>query len=133
MVNVFLPDAPMPPLAPNALIPVVLPVLGRFLRSAYRNRAPVGGTLRLLPEAPLPLELVWATDNPTIADALSRASAAYELAGVRAVPSTVRELVRAELAAWDGQPKGMSRAWVEQAIGESSARPPISPPGGWRC
>ena len=54
MVNVFLPDAPMPPLAPNALVPVVLPVLGRFLRSAYRNRAPVGGTLRLLPEAPLP-------------------------------------------------------------------------------
>jgi AhpD family alkylhydroperoxidase len=118
MVNVFLPDAPMPPLAPNALIPVVLPVLGRFLRSAYRNRAPVGGTLRLLPEAPLPPDLAWATDNPTIADALSRACAAYEQAGVRAVPSTVRDLVRAELAAWDGRPKSMSRSWAEAVIGE---------------
>lgn len=118
MVNVFLPDAPMPPLAPNALIPVVLPVLGRFLRSAYRNRAPAGGTLRLLPEAPLPPDLAWASDNPAIADALSRASAAYEQAGVRAVPSAVRDLVQAELAAWDGRPKGMSRAWVEKAIGE---------------
>jgi AhpD family alkylhydroperoxidase len=117
MVNVFLPDAPLPPLAPAAMLKVVLPVLGRFLRSAYRNHAPVvGGTLSLLPEAPLPPELAWATDNPTIADAFSRASAAYEEAGRRAVPTAVRDLVRAELAAWDGQPKGMSRAWVEDAI-----------------
>jgi len=127
MVNVFLPDAPMPPLAPNALIPVVLPVLGRFLRSAYRNRAPVGGTLKLLPEAPLPPDLTWATGNPTIADALSRAFAAYEKAGARAVPSSVRGLVRAELADWDGRPRGMSRAWVEQAIG---ALPSADQPAG---
>ncbi|MFL6111135.1 MAG: carboxymuconolactone decarboxylase family protein [Catenulispora sp.] len=117
MVNVFLPDAPMPPRAPAAIITVVLPVLGRFLRSAHRNTAPLGGTLGLLPEAPLPPDLAWATDNPTIADALSRAGAAYEEAGRRAVPPAVRDLVRAELAAWDGQPKGMSRSWVEDAIG----------------
>lgn len=116
MVNVFLPDAPLPPLAPAAILTVVLPVLGRFLRSAHRNTAPVGGTLKLLPEAPLPTDLAWATDNRTIADALSRATAAYEQAGQHAVPAAVRDLVRAELAAWDGQPKGMSRAWVEESV-----------------
>ncbi|NUR24660.1 MAG: carboxymuconolactone decarboxylase family protein, partial [Catenulispora sp.] len=105
MVNVFLPDAPLPPLAPAAVLPVVLPVLGRFLRSAYRNHAPVrGNSLGMLPAAPLPSGLSWATDSPTIADAFSRASAAYEEAGRRAVPTAVRELVRAELTAWDGQP-----------------------------
>jgi len=122
MVNVFLPNAPMPPLAPRAVLPVVLPVLGRFLRSAYRDNTPVvGGTLKLLPEAPLPPGLAWAADSPTIADAVSRATAAYEEAGRRAVPTAVRDLVRIELAAWDGQPKGMSRSWAEDAIRELSA------------
>jgi hypothetical protein len=109
-------------MAPAAVMPVVLPVLGRFLRSAYRTNAPVsGGTLRLLPEAPLSPDLAWAAGNPTIADALSRASAAYERAGRRAVPDAVRDLVRAEVAAWDGQLKGMSRSWVEDAIRELPA------------
>jgi AhpD family alkylhydroperoxidase len=122
MVNVFLPGAPLPPLAPAAILPVVLPVLGRFLRSAYRDNAPVSGsTLRLLPEAPLPADLAWATGDATISDALSRAGAAYERAGRRAVPTAVRDLVRSELAAWDGRPKGMSRAWVEHAIRELPA------------
>jgi AhpD family alkylhydroperoxidase len=128
MVNVFLPDAPMPPMAPAAVLPVVLRVLGRFLRSAYRDNAPVAGsTLELLPKAPLSPELAWATGNPTIAGALSRASAAYEEAGRRVVPAAVRDLVRAELAAWDRLPKGMSRAWVEDAIREL---PAADQPGG---
>ena len=122
MVNVFLPDAPLPPGVPAAALGAVVPVLSRLMRSAYRNAAPPGATLDLLPEATHLLEpqlspkLWWAADNPHIAQALARACAAVEAAGRRAVPTAVRELVLAELEAWDGRPKGPSRAWVEQAI-----------------
>lgn len=116
MVNVFLPEAPLPPNVPAVMLGVVLPVLGRLLRSAYRNTAPPGASLSLLPAAPLPPALWWAASNPGIAEAVAKASAAVEEAGRRSVPAGVRDLVRAELADWDGEPKGISRGWVEEAI-----------------
>jgi AhpD family alkylhydroperoxidase len=116
MVNVFLGDEPLPPRAPNAALRVVIPVLGRMMRSAYRHEAAPGASLDLLPAAPLPSALSWAAGRPQIAQAFARADAAVEAGGGRSVPAGVRELVLAELSAWDGQPKGPSRAWVEQAV-----------------
>lgn len=116
MVNVFLPEAPLPPMVPSSALGAVLPVLSRMMRSAYRRTAAPGGSLDLLPAAPLPEELHWAAQNPAIAQALARAAATIEAAGQRSVPPSVRELVRTELAAWDGQPKGLSRAWLEEPV-----------------
>lgn len=116
MVNVFLGDAPVPDGVPLAAMRVVRPMLSRFLRAGYRNEAPPGASLDLLPEAQLPPALWWAAGNPTIAPAVARADAAVEAAGRRTVPPAVRSLVLSELLEWDGQPKGLSRAWVEQAI-----------------
>jgi hypothetical protein len=116
MVNVFLGEAPLPPGAPTMALTVVNPVLSRLMRSAAGNMAGPGASLDLLPAAPLPPDLQWAAGNPDIAEAFARAGAAVDAAGRRSVPDPVRELVLAELAEWDGRPKGPSRAWVEQAI-----------------
>jgi AhpD family alkylhydroperoxidase len=116
MVNVFVRDAPLPPMAPTASLRVALPILSRRMRSGARNEAAPGASLDLLPDAPLPPAFSWAAGNPSIAAAFARAGAAIEAAGRRSVPSAVRELVLADLADWDGQPKGVSRAWVEEAV-----------------
>ncbi|HEV2343003.1 MAG TPA: carboxymuconolactone decarboxylase family protein [Actinocrinis sp.] len=116
MVNVFVRDAPLPPMAPTAALRVALPILSRRMRSASRNEAAPGASLDLLPTAPLPPAFSWAAGDPNIAEAFGRAGGAVEAAGRRSVPATVRELVLAELADWDGQPKGLSRAWVEEAV-----------------
>jgi hypothetical protein len=58
----------------------------------------------------------WVDGNPAIADAFGRAAAVIDSAGARSVPDPVRELLRADLARWDGRPAGASRAWVERAV-----------------
>ena len=118
MVNVFLGDAPKPDFAPNAVLRVVRPMLSRLMYSGYQNEAPAGASLDLLPDAPLPPTLWWAGSDPFIAQAVARADSAIEAAGRRSVPRAVRSLVLAELAGWEGQHKGPSRAWVEQSVRE---------------
>lgn len=118
MVNVFLGDAPLPEKAPSAAMRVVGPMLSRLMLSGYQNSAPAGGSLDLLPAAPLPPALWWAAGSPDIAQAVARADAAVASAGRRSVPRAVRSLVHAELASWNGQHRGPSRAWVEHAVRE---------------
>jgi AhpD family alkylhydroperoxidase len=121
MVNVFLGEAPIPDGAPKAVLRVVRPMLGRFLHAGYRNSAPPGASLDLLPEAGLPSELWWAAGDARIAQAVARAYGAVEEAGLRSVPRAVRSLVLGRLVEWDGQPMGLSRAWVEEAVLELPA------------
>ncbi|HEV2347656.1 MAG TPA: carboxymuconolactone decarboxylase family protein [Actinocrinis sp.] len=116
MVNVFVRDAPLPPLVPNAALPVVLPGLSLLMSWAYRHEAPPGASLDLLPAGPLPPALSWSAGNTHIAQAFARASSAVEAAGRRSVPAAVRDLVLAQLAGWDGGPKGLSRAWADEAV-----------------
>jgi AhpD family alkylhydroperoxidase len=118
MVNVFLGDAPLPDFAPRAAMRVVRPMLSRLMHAGYQNEAAAGRSLELLPEAPLAPALWWARSDPYIEQAVARADAATEAAGRRSVPRNVRTLVLAELAGWEGQQKGPSRAWVEQAVRE---------------
>ncbi|MGV9599953.1 carboxymuconolactone decarboxylase family protein [Streptosporangium sandarakinum] len=66
-------------------------------------------------DGPYGLAAAWAADMPHFADAFARASAAADAYGRRSVPHRVRELVAAELAAWDGGPTGLSRAWATVA------------------
>src|SRR5439155_26694884 len=66
--------------------------------------------------APLPPDLSWADGNPSIAEAFGRAAAVIDSAGARSVPDPVRELLRADIAHWDGRPAGASRAWVDRAV-----------------
>lgn len=115
MANVFLTDLPLPPGVPARAMGVVAPVLLWLTRSPSRPPAEPGAALGLLPEAPLPPDLSWAQDNPALAQGFARSVAAIETAAQRSVPPAVRELVRAELDAWDARPRGLSRAWATEA------------------
>lgn len=119
MVNVFLGDSPLPPHVPEAARPRARRVLSWILRPS--GGGPRAGTsLRLLPAARQPDELCWARANPIVADAFARAYAALDAAGERSVPASVRDLVLRHLRAWDGEPPGISRSWVDEATAELS-------------
>jgi alkylhydroperoxidase family enzyme len=115
MVNIFLDAVPLPPGVPRSSLGTVMRILTWLIGSASRSGPKPGVSLDLLPPAPLPEDLSWAAGNPVIADAFARGSAAMDKAGARSVPESVRELLHGELAAWDGQPRGISRSWVEDA------------------
>ncbi|RFU39228.1 hypothetical protein DZF91_23525 [Actinomadura logoneensis] len=90
-------------------------VLGRLLRPAARRGAEPGASLDLLPAAPPPGDLAWASADPVITDAFARATAAIERAGRQVLPDPVRDVVAARMDAWDGTPPPMGRDWLEEA------------------
>jgi AhpD family alkylhydroperoxidase len=116
MVNVFLDDTPLPPGVPAGAGDLLMKMLGRIMlpgRSAPGSRA---YDHDLLPKAQLPDDLSWAAGNPGVADAFARAAATIDTAGLHSVPEPVRELVLAELAAWDGLRPGLGRSWLQAPV-----------------
>jgi AhpD family alkylhydroperoxidase len=113
MVNVFLPDSPLPPGLPAVVRGGLRRVAGRLLRPGPR---PPGASLDLLPAAPLPEDLSWAAADPDVAGAFARAAAAIEAAGRRSVPATARTLVLDALAGRAGRSPGLGRGWAEEAV-----------------
>lgn len=113
MANVFLYEVPLPPGAPHSSLGPVLRLLTWLIRSAERTREGPGVSLDLLPSAPLPEDLAWASGNDAVAEAMSRAARSVDEAGSRSVPEDVRALVHRELGCWDGQAPGISRAWAD--------------------
>ncbi|MEV6829573.1 carboxymuconolactone decarboxylase family protein [Amycolatopsis sp. NPDC051102] len=116
MVNVFLRESPFPSHVPESAKPQARRVLGGVLRPPSGPGPKAGDSVKLLPEAPLPEDLGWASQNAIVADAFARAYAATEAAGARSVPPAVRTLLHDRLSTWDGQPPGLSRAWLEEAV-----------------
>ncbi|MEJ2856048.1 MULTISPECIES: carboxymuconolactone decarboxylase family protein [unclassified Saccharothrix] len=112
VVNVFLGESPLPANAPAP----ARKFLGRFMGAGARGDRPPGTSLRLLPEGTPQADLAWSSDHPVIGEALARIAAAFDAGGSRALPAPVRELVLDRLAAWDGTPPGLSRAWVVEAV-----------------
>lgn len=122
MVNVFLPESPLPASTSPTVRDRTLRSLGRFmLPSALRCPEP-GESLDLLPEAALPDDLTWAADNHTIASAFARAAAAVDAAGKRSVPVAVQEIAHQHLSTWNGIDGGPSRAWLIDAVSVLPAR-----------
>jgi hypothetical protein len=91
-------------------------VLGRFLRSTASGAIEPGAALGLLPEAPVPDDLGWTAGNQVIGDTFARVIAVIEAAGARAIADPVRDLISSELAGWSGQPAGLGRSWVDDAL-----------------
>jgi AhpD family alkylhydroperoxidase len=113
MVDIFLPDSPLPPMTPKAIGSWVMGMLGSAMTSAT---ATPGDSLDLLPQAQLPGEFSWAAGHSGIAGALAGAAAAAEDAAAQVVTPPVRELVTGRLRNWDGRPPGPSRAWAEETV-----------------
>ncbi|EOD62969.1 carboxymuconolactone decarboxylase family protein [Amycolatopsis vancoresmycina] len=116
MVNVFLRESPFPSHVPESAKPQARRVLGGVLRPPSGPGPQAGDSLQLLAAAPHPEDLAWARSNDVVADAFARAYAATEAAGARSVPEAVRTLLHERLSTWDGQPPGLSRAWLEQEV-----------------
>jgi AhpD family alkylhydroperoxidase len=127
MVTVFLAESPLPAAVPAPVAGGMMRMLGRLMRPAALSGGQAGASLSLLPAAEPPADLSWAAGSPAIADAFARAIAAIETAGAPAVPEAVRELVRGQLAGWDGRPPGPSRSWADDMIG---GLPPAARPAG---
>jgi AhpD family alkylhydroperoxidase len=115
MVNVFLTD-----MLPGRLVGtprrVAKRAIGRVQRPVVQNELPPGGSLTLLPAAPLPADVRWAAPVPTIATALASAAAVFEAAGRHALPEGARALAVRWIASWDGEPPGPGRAWCDEAV-----------------
>ena len=75
-----------------------------------------GRALALLPPAPLPADLEWASSNSRIADALARWAAIVEREASRVVSLEVQDLVGRNLRQWDGRVMPLSRSWVESEV-----------------
>ncbi len=115
IVNVFLTESPFPPQVPGAIQSRLRRLMGRMLRPAAQRYCAPGTSVDLLPDAPLPDDLAWAAGTPHVAQALARSAAAIDAAGEHAVPESVRALVHARLADWDGEPPGLGRGWADEA------------------
>ncbi|TDB98889.1 carboxymuconolactone decarboxylase family protein [Actinomadura sp. 7K534] len=127
MVNVFLRESPFPPGLPAAARGGLLRLLVRVLRGATLGTHPPGASLDLLPPAEPAVPLGWAAGSPTVTEAFARASTAVEAAGVRSVPGSVRELVTATLADWDGTEPPLSGGWPGDLV---TGLPPADRPAG---
>lgn len=116
MVNVFLPSYLLSPRLRGATRRRLKQGISRAMRPVLRQRAIPGEALGFLPPAPLPPDAGWASANPTLADAVARASAVFDDAGAETLSPAVRELVLTRLADWRGETMGISRTWSEDAI-----------------
>lgn len=121
MVTVFCEQTPLPGAVPAGLAGGLMSVLGRFLGHMARTAPQPGASLDLLPEPwpagePAAGELRWAAASGSITKAFARAGAVIEAAAGPAVTGPVRELVRGELAGWDGRPRGPGRSWADDAV-----------------
>nr|AGO97158.1 hypothetical enediyne protein [Streptomyces sp. CNT-179] len=131
LVNVFLPDSPLPEFAPEALRGPLRRATGAVI--AARTGPPLSPdtSLELLPRGArnvtVPDDLSWALGEPRIADVLAGVAVVVDEAGSGVLPDTVRALVQGHLATHGTAPAGLGRAWVEEPV---AVLPPSDRPLG---
>jgi len=75
-----------------------------------------GASLYMLPEAELPEEFDWAEGNPLVAECLARWNRVVEDEIQYALSQHTQELIREQLATWQGGQAPLSRKWVEEDL-----------------
>src|SRR5215471_315680 len=104
------------PLGLQGLKAMALRLFGSQLRSTHVKPLMPGRALPLLPPAPLPADMEWASTNPRIADSLARWAAVVEHEASCVVSTEVREFVARNLQHWDGELMPLSRSWVDSEV-----------------
>ena len=97
-----------------------LRMFGHELKSTKRKRLQPDRTAGLLPPAPLPNDMKWASGNPRIAGAMARWAGAIERESSKIASQKTRAFVKKNLDAWDGSPMPLSRSWVEDETADLS-------------
>jgi AhpD family alkylhydroperoxidase len=116
MVNVFLGETLLP--LPSALKGLTGRLVGAVAGKQMVRPVEPGRSSKLVPRAKLPDDLSWAAANPAVAGAFAGLAVVVEEAGARVLPAAVRALVGERVRVWNGEDMGLSRRWVEDAIGE---------------
>ncbi|WP_433309720.1 carboxymuconolactone decarboxylase family protein [Micromonospora sp. CA-269861] len=137
MVNVFLPDSPLPP-APDPVTAVLRRGAVRILAGLARRTVVPGESPGLLPPATVPPDLSWTGDRPHLVAAFARSAAVVDAAGERTVPASVRRLVTAQLLALTRPHPSWTRARPPcDTVGSTSAsracRSRTARRGAWHC
>ena len=104
------------PLGLQGVKAVALRLFGGQLRATHVKPLTPGRALPLLPPAPLPADMEWASTNPRIADSLARWAGVVEHEASCVVSTEVREFVVRNLQHWDGELMPLSRSWVDSEV-----------------
>ncbi|MET8373958.1 MULTISPECIES: carboxymuconolactone decarboxylase family protein [Micromonospora] len=117
MVNIFLPDSPVPAPMRRLGADRSRRMAARLLGPLARRRVVPGTVLPPLPPEASPPDLAWADGHATIADAVAR-TAAIDAAGERSVPVRVRSLVLTHLVRGTAPPGPTERHRITEAVAE---------------
>ncbi len=115
--HVVMQDSPVgAPFGLQAIKSLMLRLFGSELEVTRGIPLEPGRALSLLPPAPLPEDLSWASPNPRVADALARWTATVERESAGVISPEVRRTVEASLSGWSGEQMPISRSWVEAEL-----------------
>jgi AhpD family alkylhydroperoxidase len=114
MVTVLLGVTPLP-LKSEPFRSPLQRVAGWFFSGAVKRPKLAGESLEFLPEVTLPADLAWAAASPAVAGAFARLSAVINELGASALSAAVRARVSERLAAWQGEPAGLTEGWNVRA------------------
>ena len=81
-----------------------------------RTSSRLSSILHLLPDAPLPQDLAWASPNPRIAKSVAKWAAAVEKESEKVITPTLRLFIEESLAKWQNEKMPLSLKWVEDEI-----------------
>ena len=118
MVTVLASPSPFP--GPRVLRPLTTRVAPRLTARAVKRPKEAGDSLHFLEQAELPKDMGWAKGSPSVGSAFAGFMAAIEDEAHEAVDRDAHAVVQARVGAWSGEEQELSRAWVQDAIGELS-------------
>ncbi|TLU82419.1 MAG: alkylhydroperoxidase [Chlorobium sp.] len=115
MVTILLGTSPLP-FTKGLPKMVAMRMAAWFFGKAVNRPKQPGTSIDLLPEAPLPEDLLWAKPSPSIAEAFARFAQVVENAGTLALPQEVRTIVNHAVQEWQGNDQELDNRWCEEAI-----------------
>jgi AhpD family alkylhydroperoxidase len=92
--------------------------LGVLFASRTKRATAVGETSHFLPDAALPADFAWALSSPAVAEAFAKIAHVMDDIDTAILPPEVRALVNEHITAWSGEDPGLSRRWVDEAVGK---------------
>lgn len=101
---------------PSSFRSGALKLFGLELQESSALDLEQGASLYMLPEAELPEEFCWAEGNPLVADSLARWNHVVEEEIHHALSREAQQMIRDNLATWQGGQAPLSRKWVEEEV-----------------